>query len=81
MRTMRFIGPEQKGSRPAYEFRTRPERGRLDRAAWLRRGSLIVFAAVLFTNVSSYWVNGVEGVLILVVVGATSLVRREASIA
>jgi ribose transport system permease protein len=28
------------------------------------------------TNVSSYWVNGVEGVLILFVVAATSLVRR-----
>jgi ribose transport system permease protein len=28
------------------------------------------------TNVSSYWVNGVEGVLILLVVAATSLVRR-----
>jgi ribose transport system permease protein len=48
MRTMRFIGPEQKGPRPAYKFRTTPERGRLDKAAWLRRGSLIVFAAVLF---------------------------------
>ena len=28
------------------------------------------------TNVSSYWVNGVEGILILLVVAATSLVRR-----
>jgi len=28
------------------------------------------------TNVSSYWVNGVEGVLIVLVVAATSLVRR-----
>ncbi|MBV8416754.1 MAG: ABC transporter permease [Verrucomicrobia bacterium] len=28
------------------------------------------------TNVSSYWVNGVEGVLILLVVAATSLSRR-----
>jgi ribose transport system permease protein len=28
------------------------------------------------TNVSSYWVNGVEGVLILFVVAATSLLRR-----
>jgi ribose transport system permease protein len=31
------------------------------------------------TNVSSYWVNGVEGVLILFVVAATSLVRRSES--
>lgn len=31
------------------------------------------------TNVSSYWVNGVEGVLILFVVAATSPVRREES--
>ncbi|MDR3516679.1 MAG: ABC transporter permease [Azospirillaceae bacterium] len=30
-------------------------------------------------NVSSYWVSGVEGVLILFVVGTTSLVRREMS--
>ena len=28
------------------------------------------------TNVSSYWVNGVEGVLILFVVAATSLLHR-----
>jgi ribose transport system permease protein len=31
------------------------------------------------TNVSSYWVNGVEGVLILFVVAATSLLRRSES--
>jgi ribose transport system permease protein len=31
------------------------------------------------TNVSSYWVNGVEGALILFVVAATSLVRRSES--
>jgi ribose transport system ATP-binding protein len=31
------------------------------------------------TNVSSYWVNGVEGVLILFVVATTSLVRRSES--
>jgi ribose transport system permease protein len=31
------------------------------------------------TNVSSYWVNGVEGVLILFVVAATSLLRRPES--
>ena len=28
------------------------------------------------TNVSSYWVNGAEGLLILFVVAATSLLRR-----
>jgi ribose transport system permease protein len=28
-------------------------------------------------NVSSYWVNGVQGVLILLVVSMTSLTRRE----
>jgi ribose transport system permease protein len=31
------------------------------------------------TNISSYWVNGVEGVLILFVVAATSLLRRSES--
>jgi ribose transport system permease protein len=31
------------------------------------------------TNVSSYWVNGVEGLLILFVVAATSLLRRSES--
>jgi len=46
----------------------------------------ITFLSVLFigflingfqlTNVSSYWVNGVEGVLILFVVAATSLLHR-----
>jgi ribose transport system permease protein len=28
-------------------------------------------------NISSYWVRGVQGVLILIVVAATSLLRRE----
>lgn len=43
----------------------------------------VLFVGVLIngfqlTNVSSYWVNGVEGVLILLVVSATSVARRSA---